>query len=186
METKKTKLIAETFAGRKVTLYTTLIDGAYHPELVVKETFHYDARDHYTSPSDVVRMLNQCFNHNRLAEEVVYEICFDAAGHIVGVFELTKGTVNTSLVGAREVFQKALLCGASTIILAHNHPSGDVTPSREDDITCAKIAYIGEMMGLKLVDFIINSTEGYMTYCEHGRIQSVKDAYHEDCAGIRN
>ena len=66
------------------------------------------------------------------AEEYMHMLCLNTKNRVIGVFEISHGTVNASIVGTREIFQKALLANAVSIILMHNHPSGDPTPSRED------------------------------------------------------
>ena len=59
-------------------------------------------------------------------------ICMNNKLHMTSVFEISHGNVNSSIIGTREILQKALLANAVSIILMHNHPSGDPTPSNED------------------------------------------------------
>ncbi|KKQ81500.1 MAG: repair protein radC-like protein [Parcubacteria group bacterium GW2011_GWF2_38_76] len=65
------------------------------------------------------------------------------------------GTLNASLVHPREVFDKAVLCHASHIIVAHNHPSGDSTPSGDDIITTKRLVEAGKILGIAVADHII-------------------------------
>ena len=88
---------------------------------------------------------------------------------MIGVFELSHGTVDSSLITSREVFMKALLCGASGIILAHNHPSGDVSPSKMDMQVMTKIKDAGEILSVPLLDFIICG-ECYYSAQKEGRL----------------
>jgi DNA repair protein RadC len=74
---------------------------------------------------------------------------------VIGVFEISHGNVNSSVLGTREVFQKALLANAVSIILMHNHPSGDPTPSRQDIEVTKKVAEAGNLIGIELLDHII-------------------------------
>ena len=84
-----------------------------------------------------------------------------------------KGTINQSIVHPREVFKQAFLESASSIIIMHNHPSGDVTPSASDDEVTANFAKIGEIMGVKLVDHLIVSKDNYYSYIESERLKYV-------------
>lgn len=84
-----------------------------------------------------------------------------------------KGTINQSIVHPREVFKEAFLQSASSIIIMHNHPSGDVTPSAADDEVTANFAKIGEIMGIKLLDHLIVSKENYYSYIESERLKYV-------------
>ena len=81
--------------------------------------------------------------------------CMNTKNRIVGIFEISHGNVNSSIVGTREIFQKALLANAVQIILVHNHPSGDPTPSKEDIFVTMKVKELGEFIGVPLVDHII-------------------------------
>lgn len=107
------------------------------------------------SPDTIFEFLNRYFRLKDRTEEYIYLLAFDKKCHLIGIFELSHGTVDGSLISPREVFMKALLCGASDIILAHNHPSGDVTPSKVDVQVMTRIKAAGEILSLPLLDFII-------------------------------
>lgn len=88
-------------------------------------------------------------------------IATDTKQKVLGVFEISHGTVNTSLISPREVFIRALLCGADYIILVHNHPSGNSHPSMEDKKVTERIKECGELMNIKLLDHIIIGDDYY-------------------------
>ena len=73
----------------------------------------------------------------------------------IGIFEISHGTVNMSMINPREVFIRALLVGAVSIALIHNHPSGDATPSREDISATKRLAECGKLLGVVLLDHIV-------------------------------
>ena len=83
---------------------------------------------------------------------------------------LFMGTVNRSLVHPREVFKHAYLCSASGIICVHNHPSGDVTPSREDIRLTNSLVELGTMNGIPIIDHIIIGSDTYYSFYEEGKI----------------
>ena len=92
--------------------------------------------------------------HNE-PEEHLYMICMNTKNRVLGVFEISHGTVNSSIVGVREIFQKALLANSVSIILMHNHPSGSPDPSREDIAVTKKVAEAGNLLGVELLDHIV-------------------------------
>lgn len=119
------------------------------------------------SPEKVFEMLNTYFNHGLRSEEYIYMISMDAKCNIIGIFEVSHGCINQSVLSPREIFMKALLSGAVSIILAHNHPSGNCTPSQEDHNCCHRIYEAGKMMNIELSDFLIVSEKTYCSFKEH-------------------
>lgn len=83
---------------------------------------------------------------------------------------LFMGTVNRSIVHPREVFKNAYLCSASGIICIHNHPSGDITPSREDIHLTNSLVEIGNINGIPILDHIIMGNDNYYSFYENGKI----------------
>ncbi len=73
----------------------------------------------------------------------------------IGWFEVTSGTLDASLVHPREVFTFANLVGVSAIILCHNHPSGDPSPSNEDFAVTRRLMAVGELAGIRVLDHIV-------------------------------
>lgn len=83
---------------------------------------------------------------------------------------LTKGTVNSSVADPRDIFIKALKCQAVSIILIHNHPSGNPSPSREDILLTRRISEAGNIIGVKLNDHIVLGDNCYFSFREKGII----------------
>jgi DNA repair protein RadC len=107
------------------------------------------------SPEDAATIGRKFLHIHEESEEYLYMICVNTKNKVIGVFEVSHGNVNSSILGAREVFQKALLANAVSIILIHNHPSGDPTPSRQDIEITKRIAEAGTLIGIELLDHII-------------------------------
>ena len=80
------------------------------------------------------------------------------------------GTINRSIVHPREIFKYAYLTSASSIVCMHNHPSGDVTPSREDIRLTNALVELGHLNSIPIVDHIIVSDNGYYSFYEDGKI----------------
>jgi len=86
---------------------------------------------------------------------------------------LFMGTINRSVVHPREVFKNAYLCSASGIICVHNHPSGDITPSREDIRLTNSLVDLGNMNGIPIIDHIIIGRDKYYSFYEEGKIMNL-------------
>jgi DNA repair protein RadC len=107
------------------------------------------------SPEDAVNVGKGFMRIHEEPEESMYMICMNTKNKIIGVFEISDGSVNSSIVSPREVFQKALLANAVSIIVMHNHPSGDATPSREDVEVTKRLVEAGKIVGVDVLDHII-------------------------------
>jgi DNA repair protein RadC len=94
------------------------------------------------------------------SEEHFIAFHLDAKYQVIGYHEVSKGTLNASLVHPREVFKAALLSNAYAIIVAHNHPSGSVSASPEDIDITKQLIKAGKIMGVCIVDHCIVSSEG--------------------------
>ena len=107
------------------------------------------------SPEDVAQVGKEFMRIHEEPEEYMYMICMNTKNKIIGVFEISHGTANSSIVRPREVFQKALLANAISIILLHNHPSGDPKPSKEDIEVTRRLTEAGNVLGIEVLDHII-------------------------------
>ena len=101
-------------------------------------------------------------------KECVLLLMLDTKGRLIKETELSKGTVKSSLLSPREVFVEALQASAVHIILLHNHPSGDPTPSKEDLEVTATIAEMGHKLDIPLIDHIIIGDNRYISFKEQG------------------
>lgn len=121
------------------------------------------------SPENVAELATGYLRLNEESEEYLYMICLNVKNKIIGVFELSHGNVNSSIVGVREMFQKALLANAVSIIVMHNHPSGDPTPSREDINVTKRMVEAGKIVGVEVLDHIIVG-DSYCSLKEKGYV----------------
>jgi DNA repair protein RadC len=103
-----------------------------------------------------------------LKKEVTKLLLLDTKAGLLNELNLSVGTVNGSLVSTREIFLQALKYEAVNVILLHNHPSGDPTPSREDIIVTRKIKNAGELVDIKLLDHIIIGDNKYVSLANEG------------------
>ncbi|WP_373483540.1 DNA repair protein RadC [Acetobacterium sp.] len=115
-----------------------------------------------TSPQDVVGLLMDEMQY--LKQECFKVILLDTKNKVIKVEEISLGTLNSSLVHPREVFVKAIKQHAASIILAHNHPSGDTEPSAEDKNITRRLVDAGELIGISVLDHIIIGRETYLSF----------------------
>lgn len=96
----------------------------------------------------------------------------DGKNRINSVSVISQGSLNQSIVHPREVFKCALLSNAAAIIVVHNHPSGDVTPSQEDIAITKRLKEAGDIMGIRILDHIIVNTDNgdFCSFVERGLI----------------
>lgn len=87
--------------------------------------------------------------------EEFHIVCLDTKHQILGTHQISVGTLNASLVHPREVFRPAIKDSAAAIVLVHNHPSGDPTPSKEDRLVTTRLEKSGETLGIDVLDHIV-------------------------------
>ena len=121
-----------------------------------------------SSPEQIAKLAKYYLRMQELPEEYMYMLCMNTKLDMIGVFEISHGNVNSSIVGTREVFQKALLANASSIALIHNHPSGDPKPSREDIEITKRLEQAGNILGVQVLDHIIIGRPEYTSLKEKG------------------
>ena len=107
------------------------------------------------SPEKLNRLARYFLRMHEAPEEYMYMVCLNTKLHMTSVFEISHGNVNSSIVTPREVFQKALLANAVSIIMMHNHPSGDTKPSREDIEVTKRLVEAGKIVGVQVLDHLI-------------------------------
>ncbi len=115
----------------------------------------------------------QVFSHfgarlRRCRQEVFFALLLDRRHRLIGEVEVSRGSLNQSLVHPREVFAPALRESAAAILVLHNHPSGDPRPSREDHEVTRRLARAGELLGVRLLDHVVIGAEGYASFARSG------------------
>ena len=140
----------------RMTKYTTKLTENKRVVLEKEVSMNYPTLSYVIkSPDDAATIGKEFMRIHEEPEEYMYMICVNVKNKVIGVFEISHGTVNASLVTPREVFQKALLANAVSIILMHNHPSGDSTPSRQDIEITTRLTEAGKILGVEVLDHII-------------------------------
>jgi DNA repair protein RadC len=94
-------------------------------------------------------------------------IGLDAKHAVIGINTVSIGSVTLSIVHPREVFKPLILMNASAVILAHNHPSGDSTPSQEDRALTRRLKDGGELLGITVLDHVVLGEDRYYSFADH-------------------
>lgn len=108
-----------------------------------------------TSTGAATLAFNDIFNLRNQSEEVLALLCLDTKNRIIGAFEVSRGTLNSSAAHPREILKRALLMNSARIMLGHNHPSGILTPSSADNAFTERMKEAGELIGIELLDHVI-------------------------------
>lgn len=124
-------------------------------QVVKEEEFPYSCKATINSPADIRDLLTKHMEMHLEAEEVFIMVTVDTKHRVTGIFEVARGHLSSCLIHPREVFKRALLMNASKIFVAHNHPSGDVTPSKDDVEITKRLRDAGDILGVSLLDHLI-------------------------------
>lgn len=121
-----------------------------------------------SSSSDAIEF---CRNHfatliREAKQEEFHVVTLDTKNHVIDSHRVTVGTLDASLVHPREVFRVAIKDVSSSIILAHNHPSGDPTPSREDKAVTDRLTESGNLIGIDVLDHVVMASDGCISIRE--------------------
>ena len=120
----------------------------------------------FSDPVTIARYYMEHLRHEE--QEVLIVMMLDGRNHLLGEQTISKGTVGATLVTPREVFVEALKYHAVSLILIHNHPSGDPTPSECDREITERIYKAGELLGIRLLDHIVIGDQKYVSFREQG------------------
>ena len=122
-----------------------------------------------TQPHDAALLASALLEDSTV--ERVLSLHFTSKHRLIGVHVVSVGTLDASLVHPRDVFKAACLSNAAGLILAHNHPSGDPTPSGDDRALADRLRRAGELLGVQLLDFlIVTDTERYYSFKQSGAL----------------
>lgn len=151
----------------RITKYGVEINTDGNNILVKESSCNYTMENALDNCDKIAKVMKEVFKLDKKAEEYVYMIALNTKLKPIGFFEISHGTVNASLCNPREIFIRALLVGASSIVMVHNHPSGDCTPS-STDIKCHKrIKSCSDILNVQLLDNVIIG-DRYYSFKENG------------------
>lgn len=140
-------------------------------ELSYKNRVPYKERKKVQTSLDAYNLLINNHDDDTIDYKETFKVLYlNQASQVVGCFTLSQGGITSTCVDVRNILQGALLTNAVAMVLAHNHPSGNTRPSREDDKITNQISKAGELLNIKVLDHIIFTREDFYSYGDEGRI----------------
>jgi len=124
-------------------------------------------RDRVKKPEEVWELVQ-----GRLAgkkEEHFLAVFLDTRGHVIKTEQISEGSLDASIVHPREVFKKAIKATAASVVLVHNHPSGDPEPSVEDIQLTKRLVEVGELVGIAVLDHVIVGEDTFISMKRAGK-----------------
>ena len=133
---------------------------------MVKESSILYANRRIGTPDDAVELLKNLLEGSD--REMLVVCCLSSKNEPTNISVVSIGSLNSSIVHPREVFKIAIMSNAASIIIGHNYPSADTTPSKEDINITERIKKAGDIIGIKLLDHIIIGDKNYLSLKEEG------------------
>lgn len=123
----------------------------------------------FSNPASIARYYMEDLRHAN--QEQMKLLLLNTKSRLIGEADISKGTVNSAVISPRELFVEALQKNAVSIVLLHNHPSGDPTPSKEDVLITRRIQEAGRLIGVELLDHIVIGDNCYVSLREKGLVR---------------
>ncbi|OGU77524.1 MAG: hypothetical protein A2499_02870 [Stygiobacter sp. RIFOXYC12_FULL_38_8] len=121
-----------------------------------------------SSPWDMYSSFKFLFDHEVKEKFTVFWL--GTSNKVIGFEVVAEGTLNSAIVHPREVFRGAIVASCNSIIVAHNHPSGNNEPSSDDIVLTNKLIQSGKIIGIKVLDHIIFTNDGYYSFEENKKM----------------
>lgn len=138
-------------------------------QLVYKQRFKPSERPKINNSIESYEVLIQSWNIEIIGFIEEFKILLlNRAHRVIGFYEVSTGGICGTVADPRVIFAAAIKCSATSIILAHNHPSGNLTPSPADIQLTSKIKEGGRILDIDVIDHIILTDEGYFSFADHG------------------
>jgi DNA repair protein RadC len=136
-------------------------------QMVRERELLYDG-NRFTAPAQAAEAF--CTLLGEPDREYFVALLLDGKNRISAIYQVSQGSLNQSIVHPRETFKAAILSNSAAVLLAHNHPTGDLTPSSEDLAITRRLREAGDLLGIKVLDHIIVNTESrdYLSFVERG------------------
>ena len=138
-------------------------------ELSYKSTIKHSERMKVTCSKDAYKVLKATYRDGTMEHKEYFKILLLNKGRdVLGYTQISEGGISSTIVDVRVILQIAILCNASSIILAHNHPRGNLKPSKEDEELTTQTIKAAKLMNIQVSDHIILSEEEYYSFSDEG------------------
>jgi DNA repair protein RadC len=138
-------------------------------ELIYRSKVKASERPQIHKSTEAYRLLLQQWNPDKLELQEQFKIMLlNRNCRVLGIYELSTGGVSGTVADPKLIFAAALKAGASSLIVCHNHPSGNLHPSRQDEEMTGKLKQAGQFLDINLMDHLIITGEGYYSFADEG------------------
>lgn len=130
----------------------------FNIELVEESQEQYESieiKDTKVASTEIAAQVNKIFRLNRKPEEYLILLCLNTKNYINGIFEISHGNDMSTAAPVANILKRALLTNSNKIIICHNHPSGNLTPSKADSQLTDRLHAAASLIGIQLLDHII-------------------------------
>lgn len=128
-----------------------------------------ESRHEITSPEAAAELLTPMMQG--LDREHCVTLNLDTKHRLIATTTVSIGSIDHTFMSPREVFRDALLHGASAIVVAHNHPSGDAEPSRDDELVTRRLGQAGDLVGVEVLDHVVVGHHRWVSLARRGALQ---------------
>ena len=135
---------------------------------VVRE--HTDRYERFENSQSVCEIARQLLSDAPTERFLMFIL--NTKNRVLGFVEVSVGSLNASVIHPRDAYRAAVIMGASAVIVAHNHPSGDPAPSREDRECTKRLAHAGKILGIRLLDHVVVGEDGHYSFADAGEIDN--------------
>lgn len=140
-------------------------------ELIYKTKVKASQRPHVTTSNDAAQLLKQTWDLNKIDFIEQFKVLLlNRANKVLGMLEVSTGGVTGTICDPRVILAAALKANACSIVISHNHPSGNLKPSKADEELTQKIKHGAAFLDIKLLDHIIITSEGYYSFADEGLV----------------
>jgi DNA repair protein RadC len=138
-------------------------------ELIYKSKVKASERPLITTSKDAYKLLLQLWDENKIEFVEQFKVLFlNRANKVIGAYEVSTGGISGTVADPRLIFVAALKANCCAIVVSHNHPSGNLKPSRQDEELTQKIKQAGQLLDIRLLDHVIVTSEGYYSFADEG------------------
>ena len=151
------------------TSLTSLLNNVAEVQLSYKSNVPVKQRPQIQNSGDAVQVFRNFWDEDTIElQETFMIMLMNRASRVIGIYKVSQGGLTGTVVDIRLVFVAALKVAASNIILAHNHPSGNLNPSETDKTLTNKLRDAGKLLDIQVLDHIILSSEGFFSFADEG------------------
>jgi len=153
------------------TLLNESLNQIAEVELIYKTKIKASQRPLIKTSKDAADLLQQVWDENKIDFVEQFKVLLlNRASKVLGIFEVSSGGVTGTVADPKLIFVAALKANATSIVISHNHPSGNLKPSQADEQLTQKIKQAGQLLDIRLLDHIIITSEGYYSFADEGLI----------------